>query len=44
MFVIEYIFIVLLSLPLLLQFTSMCLDLIVDTIKDIIENIKGDYK
>lgn len=40
--VINLIFIALLLLPLLLLFTSMCLELIVDIVKDIIENIKGD--
>lgn len=40
--VITWISIVLLLLPLLLLFTLMCLELIVDTVKDIIETFKGN--
>ena len=42
--VVEWIMLVFLLLPLALLFTSMCIEIIVYTVKDIIENIKGDYK
>ena len=42
--VVQWIMLAFLILPLALLFASMCIEIIVDTVKDIIENIKGDYK
>ena len=38
----QWIMLAFLLLPLGLLFASLCLEVIVDVIKDIIENIKGD--
>ena len=40
--IIKWIMLIFMILPLLLLFTSMCLELTIDIVKDIIEMFKGD--